>query len=173
MIADAGTGDFYFAFARAVYRFDAFDTSPLSLDWWSKEFLLQKPGTMTAAKVETDEKYSAEALSAMQAERLAIIAANQALMLTPSGGRGGYNARPWNAGAWNGSVLTQVPDAEVKVTFSFYVDGKVIYSTQVQGQKVFRLPGGYRADQISVRIQANTQVKAIVLGATPNELANA
>lgn len=173
VIADSGTGDFYFAFARAVYRFDAFDTSPLSSDWWSKEFLLQKPATFTAAKVETDEKYSAEALAALQAERLAIIAANQALQATPTGGRGGYNSRAWNSGAWNGSVLAQVPDAEVSVTFSFYVDGKVIYTTQVQGQKMFRLPGGYRADQISVRIQANTQVRAVVLGSTPGDLANA
>ncbi|HEV6964835.1 hypothetical protein [Roseateles sp.] len=173
VIADASTGDFYFAFRRSVYLFDAFDTAPLSTDWWSKEYLLPKPINIGAAKVEFDEAYSAQALVALQAERDAAIAANLALMLEPQGGRGGINTSVFNFGAINDSVLEPLPDVAIKVGFSFYANGVLIFDAQIPNQAPFNLPQGYRSDVFSVRIQANTQVKAIVLAQTLKGLESA
>lgn len=173
VIADSSTGDFYFAVRRAVYLFDPFDTSPLSTDWWSKEYLLPKPVNIGAAKVEFDAAYSAQALIALQAERDALILSNQALMLEPQGGRGGINTSVFNFGPINDSVLEELPEVAIKVGFSFYANGVLIYSAEVPNQAPFNLPQGYKSDVFSVRIQANTQVKAIVLAETMRGLASA
>lgn len=171
--ADPRTGDLYFALKDKVYRFDSFDTAPMVMDWMSREYVLAKPANLGAAKVEYDEAYSAEARIAIAAERAEIIAANQALMASAGGGRGALNQRSLNVIEINGSILADLPVPDPAVSFTYYVNGKLVFSTQITSQKGFRLPAGYRADTFAVRLQANTQIRAVVLADTPSALAGA
>lgn len=168
---DSRSGYFHFAVGGEVYEFDSFDGIPLMQDWWSKEYILGRPGNLGAAKVEFDEDYKAEAEIALQAYRDSIIAANQSLMAA-SGGGGAIGRRVINDIEVNGSELDAIPDPELSIAFTLYADGGVVFSKLVTSQDCFRLPSGYKSDRFSVRVQANTQVSAIVLADTPSGLAN-
>lgn len=171
--ADAVTGDLYFAFGKAVYRFDSFDTAPMVMDWWSHEYQIAKPDNMGAAKVEVDAVYSAEAQAALQVERGEVSAANATIMASPLGGRGAFALRAICRTRIAGSILSVLPDPSVMVSFSLYVGEKLVYAATVPTEKVFRLPGGYRSDVFSVRVQGNTQIRSVVIGDTPKALAMA
>lgn len=167
------TGDFYFAISNQVLLFDPFDTAPMITDWWSKEYLMAKPSNLGAAMVEYDEAYSQEAAAAIEAERLAYIALNAA-SISAGRGRGPVNGtRGMNSGPLNGALLDALPESTVQISFSFYADGKLIYTAQIKNQKAFTLPNGYKSHTFAVRVQANTQIRSIVVGDTPASLAQA
>jgi hypothetical protein len=142
----------------------------MTMDWWSQEYVMPKPSSMGVAKVETDPAYTAEAAAALAAERDSVRAANQALLGGALGGRGGLAARAINAGVINGSNLAPLPDASVAVSFSLYVGEQLIYSVVVPDDAPFGLPGGYRCDAFSVRVQGNTQIRSVLLSDTPGNL---
>lgn len=170
---DPATGDLFYASLGSVYRFDSFDTAPLTIDWWSQEYVLPAPINMGAAKVEVDDGYTAEAALALALERDELRAANQAVMSGALGGRGGLAARVVNAGDINGSTLAALPDEAVAVTFSLYVGERLVFTQAVQSNQAFRLPGGYKSDTFSLRVQSNTQIRAVLVADTPGALAQA
>ncbi len=169
--SDPATGDLYFANGKIVYRFDSFDAAPMTLDYWSKDFRLAKPENMGAAKVELSADYTADAASRFAFEHETAVIANAALLALPAGGCGGLNTRPYNAGPWNGSILLDAPEATGQVSFIFYANGKMVFSKNVPSGQSFALPGGYKADTFSVRVQANTQVRSIVVADTLKNMA--
>ncbi|MCU0951483.1 MAG: hypothetical protein MUC68_10570 [Burkholderiaceae bacterium] len=107
----------------------------------------------------------------MLAEREEVKARNQVVMAQPRGGRGAIAARGVNVLDINGSVLEPLPDANPSINFQLYVDGKLIYSATIPNDNAFRLPSGYKGHFFSVRLQANTQVRAVVVGDTVQSLA--
>ena len=173
MRAEVSTGDLFFAFAKAIYRLNSFDAAPQIMDWFSKEYLLPKPENLSFAKIDFDETYSAEAVIAIAAERAAVIASNQAVMSSPMGGRGGLNGRVVSSLRINGSVLASVPVAQVGISLTLYANGKFVCSKSVLDQNVFRLDNGYKADNFSVRIQANTQIRSITVADSVRALGQA
>ena len=168
---DQWSGYFYFSAGGHIYEFDSFDGMPLVQDWWSKEYVLSTPGNLGAAKVEYDEEYSAAAQIALDAYRASIIAANQAAMASV-GGSGGIGRRVINEAELNGSDLLAIPSPTLQLTFSLYAGGQLRFTREITDQECFRLPKGYRSDTLSVRVQANTHVRAISLADTPAGLAN-
>lgn len=170
---DPITGDLHYAFQGAVYRFDSFDTSPMTMDWWSQEYTMPSPVNMGVAMVETDPTYTAEAAAALSAEREEVRTANLTTMSGAFGGRGGFCARPINVGVVNGSVLSPLPDLSVSLSFSIYVGESLVYASPVPAGQPFGLPGGYKADTFSVRVQSNTQVRSVLVSDTPGNLAKA
>lgn len=173
MTADPQTGDLYFVVGASAYRFDSFDTAPSVMDWMSRQHVEPKPFNLGAAKVEWDTAYYAEAEAALAAEAAGIIAGNQAIMATTMGGRGALNARAINMIEINGSILAPPPDTTPSVAFTLYIGDVVVFTGRITDQRGFRLPGGYRADRWAIRLQANTQISAVVLGDTPKALAEA
>lgn len=169
--SDGATGDLFYSIGNGVYRFDAEGAAPMALDWWSKDYVLAKPSNMGVARVELDAEYSALVLQRIAAERVDILATNQALIGSALGGRGGYNSRAWGRRAWNASQLAQLPASQVYASLTFYVQGRPVFSKTVPDGQAFRLPGGFKADVFSVRIQSNTQVKAVCVADTPRALA--
>ena len=91
-------------------------------------------------------------------------------MAAVQGGRSSRNTVPWNKRAFNASNLKVLPSLTVSLTFSFYANGVLVYNANVVDQRAFRLPSGYKVDTFSVRVQSNTQVRAIVIGSTAKEL---
>jgi len=168
---DPQSGRLFYALGHRVFEFNALGAAPQVLDWMSAEYVLPKPANIGAVKLERDAAFVAVATAALAAERAAIIAANQATMALPAGGRGGLNGRGMNVIEINGSILEQLPDAAPAISFSFYSKGQLVYSQVVPDDRGFRLPGGFKTDRYAIRLQANTQVSAVVLADTPRSLA--
>lgn len=168
---DPRSGALYFALATRVFEFDALDNAPMSMDWQSREILIPKPGNLGAARVESDPVYRAEVIPLLLAAREEVRLRNVATMALPRGGRGAIGARGINALDINGSILEALPDTEPRINFQLYIGGTLVYSSLVPNDEVFRLPSGYKGGFFSVRLQANTQVSAVVIGDTPASLA--
>ena len=169
---DEANGNVYLSDGSAVYRFNDPAAAPRSMDWWSREFVVGKPMNIGAAKVETLAAYSAQAEARIAQER-ADTQADNAAKIAAGSVRGAFNARPYNVVEFAGSDLQALPSGSVATSFSLYVGDSLIFSATVPDGKAFRLPAGYRADAFSVRVQSNTQVRAIVFGDTPGALAQA
>lgn len=172
MYADESTGDLFFAYQRKVNVFESFNSAPLTIDWWGRENVLPIPVNFGAVKIDIDQNYVIDAEQAILREQADAIASNVTKISTV-GGRGGLGARVINAQPINGSFLDMIPSSTVSVSFSLYASEKLIYTGVLQNGVVTRLPAGYKSDTFSVRIQANTQVRAIVLADTPGNLRNA
>ena len=99
--------------------------------------------------------------------------ASNVTKISTIGGRGGLGARVVNAQPINGSFLDPIPTSTVSVSFSLYAKEQLIYTGVLQNGVIARLPAGYKSDTFSVRLQANTQVKAVTLADTPGNLRNA
>lgn len=172
MYADETTGDLFFAFAKKVYVLESFTSAPLTTDWWSRENVLPFPVNFGAVKIEIDSNYAIDAAAAILQEQADAIASNVTKIST-IGGRGGLGARVVNAQPINGSFLDPIPTSIVSVSFSLYAKEQLIYTGVLQNGVIARLPAGYKSDTFSVRLQANTQVKAVTLADTPGNLRNA
>lgn len=172
MYADETTGDLFFAFAKKVYVLESFTSAPLTTDWWSRENVLPFPVNFGAVKIEIDSNYAIDAAAAILQEQADAIASNVTKIST-IGGRGGLGARVVNAQPINGSFLDPIPTSTVSVSFSLYAKEQLIYTGVLQNGVIARLPAGYKSDTFSVRLQANTQVKAVTLADTPGNLRNA
>lgn len=66
--------------------------------------------------------------------------------------------------AWN-SALTNWNNAD-EITFKFWVDKQLIYTTTVNDVNGFRLPTGYRTDTYEVGVEGNVRIRAIHLAET-------
>lgn len=172
MYADETTGDLFFALAKKVYVLESFTSAPLTTDWWSRENVLPFPVNFGAVKIEIDSNYAIDAAAAILQEQADAIASNVTKIST-IGGRGGLGARVVNAQPINGSFLDPIPTSTVSVSFSLYAKEQLIYTGVLQNGVIARLPAGYKSDTFSVRLQANTQVKAVTLADTPGNLRNA
>jgi hypothetical protein len=64
-------------------------------------------------------------------------------------------------------------DAADPITFRFYVDKELIFTTTRSNSGVFRLPAGYKSDTFEVGLDSLVRVRAIYLGGTPISLRNA
>lgn len=166
---DTATGYFYFATGNKVYEFDSFSGVPLQQDWWSRDLQFATPINLGVAKVEIDDAYTAEAQASIAAAAAAAVTSNQAMMAA-RGGRGAINSRPINAGMLNGSTLLPIPTGSVAITFRLYSKGVPVFQKLITDQSPFTLPAGYKSDVYSVRIQANTQIRSILLAETPKDL---
>lgn len=168
---DQQSGYFYFSADGHIYEFDVVDGVPLTMDWWSREYVLAKPANLGAARVEFDPEYAANVQAALDAYRASLIAANQSIMST-SGGGGAIGRRVISAIDVNGSDLQAIPDSTLRITFSFYAGDQLMLTKEVTDQECFRLPSGYKAGSFSVRMQANTQIRSIAVADTPARLAD-
>jgi hypothetical protein len=57
--------------------------------------------------------------------------------------------------------LTPLQESYSTVSFQFFVNKKLIYSSVRENDNPFRLPAGYRADTFEVRVATNIRVRAI------------
>lgn len=175
LYADQQNGLLYYVVGSTIYAFDRPTKQYMSTDWYSKEFLLPEPRTMTAAKIIFDTQLSTEQLAALQDLYDATVTANQAL--AAAGNLGGeLNADALNVYGLNDSALAPLPELSntaAEVSFSLYVDGELKYSTIVSGTRPFRLPSDYRGTRFSVRVNSRCIVRAVELADNPTELKRA
>jgi len=182
LYADDTTGELYFARLGGIYLHDPDDGFAMAQDWMSKEIVLPKPGNLSAAKVNFDLSIDPAQQAAIEAEIAATIAHN-APLLASGNVRGAWNAKPYggaNAVGINGSILKMPPEAppQNEVTFQLYrgtpnKEMTLVAARTVTDSKPFRLPSGYKAESIAVRVISQCPIKSIELGASPSDLATA
>jgi hypothetical protein len=162
LYADPSNGRLYLVDADGVHQYDAGDGQRLDYSWKSKEYHLPSPSNFGAAKVDFVGEMSAADYAQAEAEYEAAIAANEALL--PSyAGFGGLNGAAINAAEANGSNLDPValPDLE-SMTFTLYCDGRVVYSRKLTAdQAAFKLPAGFRTENIAVGLTGTLRVKSV------------
>lgn len=162
--SDPQSGNYYFVQNNGLYQWDS-PYSQLSLmDWQSKTFVVDKPVNLGAAKIYGDftgPDYSAD--------NAAILAANMALT-----DDGGYFAADEIADELEvaGDFMESFRSAGVNTLalFQLYTNKVLRWQRYVSSQTPFRLPTGYKADEVSVRVSAHFRIHAILLAETPAAL---
>lgn len=158
--------EFYYVDGSSVHLWNAPTGAPASLDWKSKVFTTKEFVNFGAARVIADYFGSTEEELALEEANAAIRDANQLLMADPTQLHGSMGDGDMNELTETTSRLTPLLEADYNVTFQFFVNKKLIFSTVRSSDYNFRLPTGYRADTFEVRVATNARVRAIHLAET-------
>jgi hypothetical protein len=164
LYADDRNGRLYMVDAVGVYQYDAGVGERLRYSWRSKEYHLPSPINLGAAKVDFLGEMTEADYAEAQAEYEAAVAFNEALLPTYAG-FGGVNGAQINGSEINGSDLDQLPVPELdSTTFTLYCDGRAVYSrVLVADQSAFKLPAGFRTDNVAVGLTGTLRVKSVKL----------
>lgn len=170
---DPLSGKLYMVQDSALYEWEG-DIGRRDLyDWMSKEFVLPTPTNLGAAKVDFDSSMTdaeeAEAIAAYEA----VLSANQALI--DGGNTGGSIAwMPLGEMPLCGDLLSDVPSLQFdSLQFNLYVNNALKFTKNVTSTKAFKLPAGYKADAVAIRLAGNVSVKRVVVARTMDELRRA
>lgn len=158
--SDLKTGELYFVVDNTLYQWDETTQEELTIDWWSKDYVLNKPTNLGACRIIADYP---DPLT--QAEIDAVEAANNALTET----LGELNGSEINLFDVNGSSMSDLPLSEY-VTFTMYTDKAVRFTRPVYSSEMFRLPSGFKTDTWSFRVSAPFRIRAILVAETPAQL---
>lgn len=164
-------GVFYVGTSQGIEELDPQGGVPLPMEWWSKRFILPTPANLGAAKVDFDPAIDPAIQAAQQATRDASLALNVA---TYSSGElnGAWGMTGFAELVYCGDDLVDVPDVPPSntVTFTLYRNGSPEYSRVVSDTKGFRLPAGFKTDDVSVKINGQCPIFRVILADTMNNL---
>lgn len=167
LYADPRNGKLYLVDADGIHQYDAGVGARIDFSWRSKEYHLATPINLGAAKVDFVSEMSQADLNAVQAAYEADVAANVSLV---SGyrGVGGINGAHVNGVMANGSNLRNIaPPNAAGLTFTLYCDGVTVFSrTLVADDAAFRLPAGFKTDNVAVGLTGAVRVKSVKLAET-------
>jgi hypothetical protein len=150
----------------------------LSYTWRSRRFVVPRPVNLGAGQVDADfaavndTTNTNAALQVYKAENATIFAANADL-------RGSFNSHMLNeTGDANigytldGSLLFDLAANVIDqfVSFRLYVNGSLKFVKTISSRQPFRLPSGYKSDDIAVEIAGSVEVDYVKLAETMKEL---
>lgn len=190
---DAQYGRFYYVpdTSGQIFEWDN-ESQPLSsMEWKSKVIVTQEYINVGAARVVAE-------YTANDAEVEAILAYNEqaveynediwALVAELGTINGGLRyvdpdtmmpievSGALNTSMLNGDPLTQYlldVVAVLPLSFRLWVEGELMFETDLSNSDIFRLPTGYRSDTFQVGVSGSARVKAIHIGETPYGLRTA
>lgn len=164
MYSDPRNGKLYLVDADGISQFDAGVGSRINFSWKSKEYHLPTPLNLGAAKVDfvgemTDEDYT----FALAAYQLALTLNNA--LVAGYAGVGALHALPVNGGLLNGSSIRNIAPVDAAgLTFTLYCDDVAVFSrTLVANQAAFKLPAGFKTDNVAVGLTGSIRVKSVKL----------
>lgn len=169
---DQQTGDLYVVHEGKIKKWDEDLVNKMSMEWAGPEEVLEKPTNFGAARLECEFSLTAEEIAAIQAAYNAVISYNTGL-ISSGGSKGAFNAAPFNVMFFNGSLLKTPPGTvdTQSITFQLYADRVLKFTKSMNADiGVFRLPSGYKAKTVEVRISGNAIVHRCLLGETPASL---
>lgn len=171
--ADLQRAKLYIVSLNKVYEWDADAGQRMIYDWLSGEMIFQPSINLGAAKVDAAFTMTPADIAAAQASNANAVALNQAL-ITGLALKSSLNAYSTGQLSINGSLLQPLPVLEWEsLQFSLYADGVLVYSVPLVNSLAFRLPDGYKSDQVTVRLSGNVNVKGVVLGSSMVDLKTA
>lgn len=167
LYADPRNGRLYLVDEFGIHQYDAEVGARLEFSWKSKEYHLPSPLNLGAAKVDFVSEMSEADYAAVQAAYEAAALANQALV-TGYTGIGGINSMPVNGLLTNASNIGNLSPVDLAgVTFTLYCDGVAVFSRSlVADQSAFKLPAGFKTDNVAVGLTGSVRVKAVKLAET-------
>lgn len=171
--ADPWTGKLYVAADKKIYQWEGDVGTKLSYEWKSKRFISQPPLNYGAAKVDADFEMTEAESGSAGASYAAAIAANQALITagTMNDGLADPYLGEYEIG---GDEMDPLPSLSIDaLQFQLWADGELKFTKQVQNSRAFRLPGGYKADNVEVVLSGNVKVTGVVLAETMDGLKGA
>ncbi|SFN73244.1 hypothetical protein [Nitrosospira briensis] len=171
--ADPATGRLYVALDRKIYEWEGDSGTKLTYEWKSKKFVSAPPVNYSAAKIDADFEMSEAESAAAKSSYDAALGANQALidfgevddgLADPSLGEDEIG----------GDAMQAIPPLVIdSLQFQLWADGDLKFTRQVRNTRAFRLPGGYKADNVEVVLSGNVKVSGVVLAETMDGLKHA
>lgn len=171
--ADPATGKLYVAADRQIYEWEGDVGTKLNYEWRSKQFVSNPPLNYGAVKIDADFEMTLEEIEAAQGGYNAAVAANQAIIdaYAMNDGLGDPALGEYELG---GDEMTPVPPLIIdSLQFQLWTNNAMRFSKQVTSSRAFRLPAGYKADNIEVVLSGNVKVSGIVLAETMDGLKQA
>ena len=154
-----------------VYLWDDPTQELETMDWMSKTIVAKDYINYGAARVIAD--YGSNPNDAViAAQNAAQLALNQGYVANDDT-KGPWARMAFGAHPVAGSQLKSMRPVGAGITFQLYVDKALVFTTSLADNGVFRLPSGYRADTVEVRVSGNARVRAIHMAETPLGLKNA
>ena len=171
--ADPATGKLYVAADKKIYQWEGDVGTKLSYEWKSRKFVTAPPVNYGAAKIDADfDMPEAELASARSAYNTAI-AANQALVVSDAmdDGLGDSALGEYEIG---GDAMQALPPLRIdSLQFQLWADGVLKFTGQIDSSRAFRLPAGYKADNVEIALSGNVKVAGVVLAETMDGLRQA
>ncbi|HEX8874786.1 MAG TPA: hypothetical protein VF780_09175 [Nitrosospira sp.] len=171
--ADPWTGKLYVAADKKIYQWEGDAGTKLSYEWKSKKFISPPPLNYGAAKIDADFDMTEAESSAALAAYNAAIAANQALI---TGGKMNDALTEPALGEYEigGDAMQVIPALSIDaLQFQLWADGVLKFVKQVHDSRAFRLPGGYKSDNVEIVLSGNVKVTGVVLAETMDGLKEA
>ncbi|SHL43100.1 hypothetical protein SAMN05216428_102385 [Nitrosospira sp. Nsp11] len=171
--ADPWTGKLYVAADKKIYQWEGDVGTKLAYEWKSKKFITAPPINYGAAKIDADFDMTEAESASSGASFEASIAANQALI----DGRlmdDGLADAELGERELCGDAMESTPSLVIdSLQFQLWADGVLKFTKQVTNTRAFRLPGGYKADNVEVVLSGNVKVTGVVLAETMDGLKGA
>ena len=171
--ADPWTGKLYVAADKKIYQWEGDAGTKLSYEWKSKKFITAPPVNYGAAKIDADFDMTEEESASAGSSYVDAIAANQALIdggLMNDGLADQYLCE-YEVG---GDEMAVIPTLSIdSLQFQLWADGKLKHTKQVTNSRAFRLPGGYKADNVEIVLSGNVKVTGVILAETMDGLKGA
>ena len=171
--ADPWTGKLYMALDKKIYQWEGDVGTKRSYEWKSKKFVTAPPVNFGAVKIDADFDMSEAETGAALASHDAAIAANQAFVTagTMNDGLADPSLGEYEIG---GDEMEIIPPLVIdSLQFQLWADGVLKFTKQVENSRAFRLPGGYKSDNVEVVLSGNVKVSGIVLAETMGGLKQA
>lgn len=174
--SDDRTGVLYVVKDNSIMQWEGDDGSRMIYDWLSREFLLAPPVNFGAAKVDLDSSMTTEEIAAAQAAYDAVVAANGSIIAsladTVPDFHAALNSVVVGSLPVRGSAIEALPPLTwEELTFQLYADGVLRFSKTVRNSEAFKLPAGYKADTVWIRLLGSVRVKSVVVAGNMSQLA--
>lgn len=184
---DERTGEVYVIRAGVVYLWDSVEEERVNYQWRSKSFYFRKPCNLGAAVVDMeslddiidDIEAVIEQARIWNAQRIqfrlnpigtAAMGSSYYQPLPPP-----YDADPQNRLSIGGSPLidtAQIVARNSDIQFRVYADGNLVYAQQIEDNKMFKLPAGFKKDIWEFEIRGRRTVFSINVAETAKGLAD-
>ncbi|SEM75189.1 hypothetical protein SAMN05216404_10155 [Nitrosospira multiformis] len=170
---DPITGKLYIATNKKIYEWEGDTGTKLFYEWKSKRFITGAPVNYGAGKIDADFEMTEEERAAAQSSYKEAIAANQTLISSYSMNDGLADTclGEYEIG---GDATQDIPLLSIdSLQFQLWSDGVPKFTKQVKNNRAFRLPRGYKADNVEFVLSGNVKVNSLVLAETMDGLKQA
>jgi hypothetical protein len=171
--ADPATGKLYVAADRKIYEWEGDAGTKLIYEWRSRKFITAPPLNYGAARIDADFEMSEAELAFAQSSHETAVAANHALAVSGAMDDGLADASVGEHEI-GGDAMRPIPPLRLdSLQFQLWIDGALKFSKQIGSSRAFRLPGGYKADNVEIVLSGNVKVSAVTLAETMDGLRQA
>lgn len=171
--ADPATGKLYVAADRKIYEWEGDAGTKLIYEWKSRKFVTAPPLNYGAARIDADFEMSEEEVALARSANESAVAANHALAVSGAMDDGLADSAVGEHEI-GGDAMCPIPPLWLdSLQFQLWIDDTLKFSKQIGSSRAFRLPGGYKADNVEIVLSGNVKVSAVTLAETMDGLRQA